>query len=355
MIFFRGGTTIGQWAGLSVIVMLFRLNDNGQNMTRRQQPDRSGQAVALFGSEGSGGSPLSYQLSVRKLFQCRAVNGVGCSVALDEEDAVAEELAGCAASRAFGSVQRGSLLLLQDALDMYLTIDVTGKRIGLLIQRFAITPLLEFPAFSGLQSERVIGTVLVIALALNDACPFGNDRRADRVILRPEDNPHVVVVVYLLELERCLVLEVVLVEKPHIKVVVVVVEGIGQRHIVAASVLARSVNLHQCGVNTLDRNRDAETVLLELCDVAESERSTVFANAAYIGGICAKGQAVYTRKQLDALTEFVRFVSLFAVLDSIRTGIAFPNNNQGKDVMLGAPSVIDQIQLDELQIDIRKK
>ncbi|MBQ7697929.1 MAG: aspartate--tRNA ligase [Paludibacteraceae bacterium] len=50
-----------------------------------------------------------------------------------------------------------------------------------------------------------------------------------------------------------------------------------------------------------------------------------------------------------------RFVSLFASLDSIRDCIAFPKNNQGKDVMLGAPSVIDQIQLDELQIDIRKK
>ena len=50
-----------------------------------------------------------------------------------------------------------------------------------------------------------------------------------------------------------------------------------------------------------------------------------------------------------------RFVSLFAGLDSIRDCIAFPKNNQGKDVMLGAPSVIDQIQLDELQIDIKKK
>ena len=48
-----------------------------------------------------------------------------------------------------------------------------------------------------------------------------------------------------------------------------------------------------------------------------------------------------------------RFVSLFARLDSIRDCIAFPKNNQGKDVMLGAPSVIDQIQLDELKIDIR--
>lgn len=49
-----------------------------------------------------------------------------------------------------------------------------------------------------------------------------------------------------------------------------------------------------------------------------------------------------------------RFVSLFAGLDSIRDCIAFPKNNQGRDVMLGAPGVLDPIQLDELQLDIRK-
>ena len=32
----------------------------------------------------------------------------------------------------------------------------------------------------------------------------------------------------------------------------------------------------------------------------------VFNEAAYIGGICAKGQATYTRKQLDQLTDFVK-------------------------------------------------
>ncbi|MCD7722144.1 MAG: aspartate--tRNA ligase [Prevotellaceae bacterium] len=32
----------------------------------------------------------------------------------------------------------------------------------------------------------------------------------------------------------------------------------------------------------------------------------VFNEAAYIGGICCKGQAVYTRKQLDQLTDFVK-------------------------------------------------
>jgi len=52
-----------------------------------------------------------------------------------------------------------------------------------------------------------------------------------------------------------------------------------------------------------------------------------------------------------------RVVSLFAGLDSIRDCIAFPKNNSGRDVMLDAPSVIDQSQLDELNlvIDIKDK
>ncbi|HLP05890.1 MAG TPA: aspartate--tRNA ligase [Paludibacter sp.] len=52
-----------------------------------------------------------------------------------------------------------------------------------------------------------------------------------------------------------------------------------------------------------------------------------------------------------------RFVSLFAGLDSIRDCIAFPKNNSGRDVMIDAPSVIDQAQLDELNlvVDIKEK
>lgn len=45
-----------------------------------------------------------------------------------------------------------------------------------------------------------------------------------------------------------------------------------------------------------------------------------------------------------------RWVSLFAGLDSIRDCIAFPKNNSGRDVMLDAPSILDQKQLDELQL-----
>ena len=47
-----------------------------------------------------------------------------------------------------------------------------------------------------------------------------------------------------------------------------------------------------------------------------------------------------------------RFVSLFAGLDSIRDCIAFPKNNSGRDVMIDAPSIIDQSQLDELNLKI---
>ena len=48
-----------------------------------------------------------------------------------------------------------------------------------------------------------------------------------------------------------------------------------------------------------------------------------------------------------------RFVSIMAGLDSIRDCIAFPKNNSGRDVMLDAPSAIDDKQLDELCIRLK--
>ena len=50
-----------------------------------------------------------------------------------------------------------------------------------------------------------------------------------------------------------------------------------------------------------------------------------------------------------------RYVSIMAGLDTIRDVIAFPKNNSGRDVMLDAPSVIAQKQLDELQIKLDLK
>ena len=50
---------------------------------------------------------------------------------------------------------------------------------------------------------------------------------------------------------------------------------------------------------------------------------------------------------------FDRVCALFGGQETIRDFIAFPKNNQGRDVMIDSPSEIDQIQLDELNLDIR--
>ena len=52
---------------------------------------------------------------------------------------------------------------------------------------------------------------------------------------------------------------------------------------------------------------------------------------------------------------FDRWVSLFAKLDSIREVIAFPKNNAGRDVMIDAPSPINPLQLNELQLKVQKE
>ena len=51
---------------------------------------------------------------------------------------------------------------------------------------------------------------------------------------------------------------------------------------------------------------------------------------------------------------FDRLCSLFGGSDSIRDYIAFPTNNAGRDVMLDAPSRLDQSQLDELYLSLVK-
>ena len=49
-----------------------------------------------------------------------------------------------------------------------------------------------------------------------------------------------------------------------------------------------------------------EMRFVELMDVLKGHGFSVFDSAEYIGGICAKGAATYTRKQLDALTDYVK-------------------------------------------------
>lgn len=51
---------------------------------------------------------------------------------------------------------------------------------------------------------------------------------------------------------------------------------------------------------------------------------------------------------------FDRLCSLFGGADSIRDFIAFPKNNSGRDMMIDAPGTIDNKQLDELSIALKK-
>jgi aspartyl-tRNA synthetase len=50
-----------------------------------------------------------------------------------------------------------------------------------------------------------------------------------------------------------------------------------------------------------------------------------------------------------------RLVAILGGQETIRDFIAFPKNNSGRDVMIDAPSVIDQSQLDELFIQLKKQ
>ena len=48
---------------------------------------------------------------------------------------------------------------------------------------------------------------------------------------------------------------------------------------------------------------------------------------------------------------FDRLCAILGGSESIRDFIAFPKNNSGRDVMIDAPSTIDEKQLDELHLD----
>ena len=45
---------------------------------------------------------------------------------------------------------------------------------------------------------------------------------------------------------------------------------------------------------------------VELKDLTTDRNFVVFDSVEYVGGICAEGCATYTRKQIDALTDFVK-------------------------------------------------
>ncbi|MEE1207854.1 MAG: aspartate--tRNA ligase [Muribaculaceae bacterium] len=82
---------------------------------------------------------------------------------------------------------------------------------------------------------------------------------------------------------------------------------------------------------------------VELMDVMKGHGFGVFDNAAYIGGINAKGAAHYTRKQLDALTEFVKKPQIGA------KGLVYARVNEDGTVKSSVDKFYDQAALQELK------
>jgi len=50
---------------------------------------------------------------------------------------------------------------------------------------------------------------------------------------------------------------------------------------------------------------------------------------------------------------FDRLCAVMSGQSSIRDFIAFPKNNQGRDMMIDAPSSIDNAQLNELKLEVK--
>ena len=82
---------------------------------------------------------------------------------------------------------------------------------------------------------------------------------------------------------------------------------------------------------------------VELMDVLKGHGFSVFDNAEYIGGICAKGAAGYTRKQLDALTEFVKRPQIGA------KGMVYARVGEDGTVKSSVDKFYTQEQLQELR------
>ena len=82
---------------------------------------------------------------------------------------------------------------------------------------------------------------------------------------------------------------------------------------------------------------------VELMDVLKGKGFSVFDNAAYIGGINAKGAAHYTRKQLDALTEYVKKPQIGA------KGMVYARVEANGNVKSSVDKFYTQEQLQELR------
>ena len=83
---------------------------------------------------------------------------------------------------------------------------------------------------------------------------------------------------------------------------------------------------------------------VELMDVLKGHGFSVFDNAEYIGGICAKGAATYTRKQLDQLTEFVKRPQIGA------KGLVYARVGEDGTVKSSVDKFYDQATLQQMAV-----
>ncbi len=84
---------------------------------------------------------------------------------------------------------------------------------------------------------------------------------------------------------------------------------------------------------------------MEICEVTDSVRETgfsVFDSADYVGGICVKDGAKYTRKQLDALTDYVKRPQVGA------TGLIYARVEENGTIKSSADKFLSQERLLQL-------
>ena len=95
-------------------------------------------------------------------------------------------------------------------------------------------------------------------------------------------------------------------------------------------------------------NKHLQTKMFELLGISKSEADNQFGFLmdAFKYGAPPHGGIAFG---------FDRLCALFAGTDSIRDVIAFPKNNAGRDVMIDAPSPIDEEQLKELNLKLNIK
>ncbi|HQW55026.1 MAG TPA: aspartate--tRNA ligase, partial [Saprospiraceae bacterium] len=113
----------------------------------------------------------------------------------------------------------------------------------------------------------------------------------------------------------------------------------------AYDLVINGVEIGGGSIRIFDRNLQAKNFSLLGFTAEEAENQFGFLMNAFEYGAPPHGGIAFGLDRLCAVMNGV---------NSIRDFIAFPKNNQGRDVMIDAPSMIDSVQLKELGISIQQ-